>query len=308
MIRHLTNLFPLWAVLLAAIAYAVPAPFAAWQAAITPLLGVVMLGMGLTLTGESFRLVLRRPALVTLGVTLQFALMPLIGWTVARLLDLSPMLAAGVVLVGACPGGTASNVIAFLAGGDVALSITLTSVSTLLSVLATPLLTWAYIGRSVEVSAWPMLLSVLKVVLLPVTAGVLINAWLGVRLVRVRAAFPVVSVGAITLIIAIIVGLTANRLADVGLAVVAAVAIHNASGLAGGYWTARALGYGTIESRTLAIEVGMQNSGLGVALATTHFSAVAALPGAVFSVWHNLSGAALAGWWSRKVQREPGVG
>lgn len=300
MLRRFTDLFPLWAIALSGVAYAVPGPFAAAKGVITPLLGVVMLGMGLTLTADSFRLVLKRPRVVVAGAAMQFLLMPLLAFSTSRALGLSTPLTAGLVLVGSCPGGTASNVIAFLSRGDVALSITLTTLSTLIGVAATPLLSWAYLGQIVDVPTGRMLLSVVEVVLLPVALGAAINMRLGHRLERLRPLFPAASVLAIVAIIAIIIGLTADQLASVGAAVLVAVALHNAGGLASGYWLGRALGFSRTECRTLSVEVGMQNSGLGVALASQYFSALAALPGAVFSVWHNLSGSALAAWWSRR--------
>ena len=300
MLRRAVDLFPVWAILLSGIAYAFPAPFAAAGPAITPLLGLVMLGMGLTLTADSFRVVLRRPRVVSIGVGMQFLLMPLLAFAIARLLRLPAELTAGLVLVGACPGGTASNVITFLARGDVALSITLTAGSTLLSVVATPVLTYLYLGRSVDVPVLQMLLSIVWVVLLPVTAGAFINTRFGARLSRVRRLFPLLSVSAIVVIIAIIVGLTGPRLSTAAGAVLAAVALHNAAGMVAGYGVSRALGFSNAECRTLAIEVGMQNSGLGVALAHQYFSALATLPGALFSIWHNLSGSLLASLWARR--------
>ena len=297
--QRLTDLFPLWAVLLAAVAISRPAPFTPLAPAIPWLLGVVMLSMGLTLELDSFRLVLRRPQVVAVGVASQFTVMPAVAWQVARGLDLEPTLATGLILVGCCPGGTASNVVTFLAKGDVALSVTLTAVSTLLSVVATPLLTLLYAGAQIDVPAAKMLLSVAQIVLLPVAAGVALNTLLGQRLGPLRSLLPLVSVAGIVLIIAVIAALNASRLPEVGTTTLLAVAAHNALGLAGGYSCGRLLGCSPAERRTLAIEVGMQNSGLGVALATQHFSALAALPGAVFSLWHNLTGAAVAAWWGR---------
>ena len=291
--------------LLSAFAYAAPAPLVALKGAISPLLGVVMLAMGLTLTAESFRLVLRRPLIVAAGVTLQFVLMPFIGWLIARALSLPVELAAGVILVGCCPGGTASNVITYLARGDVALSITLTASSTLLAVVMTPLLALLYVGQSVDVPAWDMLLSVLQVVLVPVLVGTLLNSYVGKRLERLQRLLPLISVAAIVLIIGIIVAQNRAMLAKVGPTVLLAVALHNGSGLASGYALARLLRFDTRSSRTLAIEVGMQNSGLGVVLATQYFSALAALPGALFSIWHNLTGSLLAGYWSRRSSDPP---
>jgi len=295
-----TTLFPLWALAACAAAWLWPAPFAALKPAIVPLLGVVMFGMGATLTAASFAEALRRPGTVALGVALQYLVMPAAGWAAATLAGLPPALAAGLILVGSCPGGTASNVICYLARGDVALSITLTAVSTLLAAWATPLLTWLWAGARVEVPVAAMMRDAAAIVLVPVALGMLANTLWHRRLARVRRAMPLVSVVAIALIIAIIVALTRERLAAVGPALAAAVALHNALGLALGYAAARMLGLERRLARTLAIEVGMQNSGLGVALAAKHFGALAALPGALFSVWHNLTGSALAAWWSRR--------
>ncbi len=300
MIATATMLFPVWALAACAAAWLWPAPFAALKPAIVPLLGVVMFGMGATLTAASFAEALRRPGTVALGVALQYLVMPAAGWVAATLAGLPPALAAGLILVGSCPGGTASNVICYLARGDVALSITLTAVSTLLAAWATPLLTWLWAGARVEVPVAAMMRDAAAIVLVPVALGVLANTLWHRRLARVRRAMPLVSVAAIALIIAIIVALTRERLAAVGPALGAAVALHNALGLALGYAAARILGLDRRLARTLAIEVGMQNSGLGVALAAKHFGALAALPGALFSVWHNLTGSALAAWWSRR--------
>jgi bile acid:Na+ symporter, BASS family len=265
-----------------------------------PLLGLVMLGMGMTLTRESFALVLKRPSRVVLGCALQYSIMPLGAWASAKMLGMSPEITAGMVLVGACPGGTASNVICYLARGDVALSIALTAASTLLAVVATPFLTWWYVSRTVPVPALDMLVDIAEVVLLPVAFGVWLNTRWRSRVHRLKRWFPLVSVGAIVLIIAIIVALNRNRLAGLGASVVAGVALHNAVGLMGGYGIPWMLGLDERTRRTLAIEVGMQNSGLAVALAGKYFSAAAALPGAVFSVWHNLTGSGLAAYWARK--------
>ncbi len=302
MIHKVTRRFPLWALLVSLVAYAAPELFARLQPAIFPLLGIVMFGMGMTLNWRNFAEVLWRPWVIGLGVLLQYLVMPLAAWMMAQLFGLPPYLMAGLVLVGACPGGTASNVVCYLARGDVALSITLTTVSTLLAILLTPLLTWFYVGQMVPVPVESMLWSIFKIVLLPVTLGVLANTLFGRHLTRVKPLFPLVSVAAIVVIIAIIVALNKNNLAAMGLAVAASVVLHNLCGLAIGYAIPRALGLDERLSRTLAIEVGMQNSGLGVALALKYFSAAAALPGALFSIWHNLSGSMLAGYWSRREQ------
>ncbi|MEE8260843.1 MAG: bile acid:sodium symporter family protein, partial [Gammaproteobacteria bacterium] len=186
-----------------------------------------------------------------------------------------------------------------LAKGNVALSITLTSVTTVLAVFMMPFLTWFYVGKTVPVPVWEMLLSILKIIIVPVTLGVVINTYFGARLEAVKRVFPLISVLAIVIIIGIIVALNEAQLRSLAGPVVTVV-LHNLIGLAGGYWLAKALGCDSIISRTLAIEVGMQNSGLAVVLAVKYFSPVAALPGAIFSIWHNLSGALLASIWARR--------
>ena len=299
MISRLTSLFPLWAVLFSLWAYVQPDSWASLKPAIVPLLSVVMFGMGLGLTAGDFARVLKTPKSVALGVGLQFLLMPLMGWILAQILGLPAMLAAGIILVGSCPGGTASNVICYLARGDVALSITLTAVCTVLAVFATPLLGWAYIGREVPVPVVAMMMSVLKIIIVPVVLGGVVNHFCGERLDRIKAVFPLLSVAAIVVIIAIIVGANAGMLAGVALPLVAAVMLHNLLGLGAGYGLTALLIQDRRIRRTMAIEVGMQNSGLAVALATQYFGAAAALPGALFSVWHNLSGAFLASRWAR---------
>jgi BASS family bile acid:Na+ symporter len=209
-------------------------------------------------------------------------------------------LAAGLVLVGACPGGTASNVIAFVAKADVALSVTLTSASTLIGVVVTPLLASLLTGREFDLPTAEMLESVATVVLVPVAIGVLLNSSAKQPVRALQPWLPPLTVFCIALIIAIIVAASRDRLQGVALGVLLAVALHNAGGLGLGYYAARRFGLSPRESRTIAIEVGMQNSGLAVALAVKFISPIAALPGAVFSVWHNLSGSLLASYWARR--------
>jgi len=299
-LKTITHLFPVWALLFSAVAYYQPALFVDLKPSIIPLLVVIMLGMGMTLSFEDFRRVLASPKVILIGVCLQFLVMPLAAYIISVGLGLPLALLTGMVLVGASSGGTASNVICYLAKGNVALSITLTLCSTLLAVIAMPMLTFLYIGEKVLVPVEGMLLTVLKIVIIPVLAGVTVNQLLGKRLERVQPLFPLISVLAIVLIIAIIVALNQARIAELSRVILIAVALHNAVGLFGGYWVTRWLGYDTQTSRTLAIEVGMQNSGLSVALAIKYFSPLAALPGALFSIWHNISGSILASYWSRK--------
>ncbi len=300
MVKRLTDLFPVWAVLFAAAAFVRPEVFVPLRPAIVPLLGLVMFGMGATLLPRDFRAVAERPRVLALGAALQFAGMPALAFVIARALGLPDEIAAGLILVGSCPGGTASNVICYLARADVALSITLTAVSTVLAVLATPVLAGFWIGTTVEVDVGGMMQSIFKIVLVPVSLGVAANVWLGERLGRVKAALPLASVVAIAVIIAIVVALSHERLAALSGVLVAGVVLHNTAGLALGYFAAAGFGLPEAQRRTLAIEVGMQNSGLAVALAVQHLNALAALPGALFSVWHNVSGSLVAARWSRR--------
>ena len=298
--NRLTQLFPLWAIVFSLLAWLQPQLFDSFQPCIVPLLSVVMFGMGLTLHLSDFSYVLQMPRLIFAGIVLQYTIMPITAVVLSDMLGLDPYLTAGMILVGTCPGGTASNVICYLARGNVALSITLTAVSTLLAVFLTPALTAELVSKSIEVPALDMLLSILTMVIIPVTAGILLNHAVGKQLKPVKDFFPLVSVAAIVVIIAIIVSLNADSVQEIGAAVLVAVMLHNIFGLALGYFSSRLLGHSTTEARTLAIEVGMQNSGLAVALAIKYFSATAALPGAIFSIWHNLSGSVLAGIWSRR--------
>lgn len=296
------RLFPVWALLLSAFALWQPTLFTPLKTGIIPLLMLIMFGMGMTLTLRDFIRVWEQPAVIGLGVLLQFLLMPLAAWLISKGLQLDTALLIGMVLVGASPGGTASNVICYLARGNVALSVSLTLSSTLLATLLTPLLTWVYVAHEVPVPVMDMLLNVLKIIAMPVVFGAALNSLLGGRLQKVQGIFPLISVMAIVLIIAIIAALNRERLLDVGIILLIAIVLHNSAGLIGGYTIARLFKYDPVTARTLAIEVGMQNSGLAVALALKYFpslGALTALPGALFSIWHNLSGSMLAAWWSR---------
>lgn len=294
------TIFPLLVLLAGAIGWVFSGPISSLDGLITPLLGLIMFGMGLTLTLPDFALVARRPLPILLGVLAQYGLMPLIGLGVSLALGLSDELTAGVVLVGCVPGGTASNVVAYLARADTALSVTMTSVSTLLAPVLTPLLTLWLVGERLPVDGMGMATTILQIVLIPVVLGLVARALLPRLVERVLPAMPWFSVVVIGMVVAIVVSLSADRLLEAGLLVAAAVILHNGIGLALGYAVGRLTRLGERSARTLAIEVGMQNSGLASGLAATFFTPVAALPGAVFSVWHNLSGALLAGWFRRR--------
>ena len=260
------------------------------------LLGVVMFGMGLTLNLQDFKIVFSRPRDVIIGCLAQFTVMPLLAWGLSRLFSLDEALALGVILVGCCPGGTASNVITYLAKGDLALSVGMTGVSTLLAPFLTPLLTWALAGKSVNVDVVGMLLSILWVVILPIAIGLIVK-WIWPKFTEKATDYlPAFSSIAIALIVAIIISANADKLLAGGLLIIVVVMLHNICGLGLGYLIGCLLGMSVSKKRAISIEVGMQNSGLASSLATIHFAAypLATIPGAIFSVWHNLSGAAVA--------------
>jgi len=292
--------FPILAIVFSIFAARYPEFLVDYKPAIIPLLGIVMFAMGMTLSIEDFKRVLKSPRVIGLGLLLQYALMPLLAFIIGLLLELPTALMAGLILLGTCPGGTASNVICYLAKGDVALSITLTAISTLLAVFLTPVLTWLYIGQEVPVPIVNMMLTVLKIIILPVTLGIIVNRYFGQYLLQAKQFLPVVSVIAIVFIIAIIVALNSQQISQLAFPIILAVMLHNGLGLVSGYAIARCLGYDEKICRTLAIEVGMQNSGLGVALATKYFTVITALPAAFFSIWHNITGSVLAAYWTRK--------
>ena len=294
------NLFPLWAVLLSSVAFVFNGFFGNFEQAIVPLLASVMFIMGLTLTDEDFLRISKDPRPVFVGVLLQFLLMPILALTLATMLQLSNQLTAGMVLVGSCAGGTASNVISYLAKGDVALSISMTMTSTLAGVIATPLLCSFYLSETVAVDTLGMLLSISQIVLVPVVLGSLVNHYAHSAVLRFESWLPSISIAIILLIIAIIVALNSKQLLEVGLLTLIAVILHNLLGLTGGFCISRLFGFNLRQSHTIAIEVGMQNSGLGAALALQFFSGAAALPAALFSVWHNISGSILASHWSQR--------
>nr|WP_247742338.1 bile acid:sodium symporter family protein [Thalassospira sp. A3_1] len=296
----LLQLFPLWAALLSLLAYFVPGAFTSMSGAIIPLLTVIMLAMGLTLTTRDFANVAKSRKAMAVGVVLQFLIMPAAAWTVATLFGFGPELMIGMLLVGSVAGGTSSNVMCYLAKGDTALSISMTAASTIIGVFLTPVLASFFAGQSIDVPVQPMLMTLLQVVLVPVAIGVALNEFASKWIRKIEGLFPYVSMFAILLIIAIVVALNAGKIATVGLIVAFAVILHNAIGLALGYGITALLGFDRKICRTIAFEVGLQNSGLATALALKFFTPTAALPGTLFSVWHNISGSLLAGYWSRK--------
>ncbi|WP_298178123.1 bile acid:sodium symporter family protein [Saccharomonospora sp.] len=269
------------------------------------LLGVIMFGMGLTLRPADFALVLRRPWAVLLGLCAQFLIMPLTAVAVSWVFGLSGLLLTGMVLVGCAPGGTASNVIVYLSRGDVALSVTLTSVATMLAPVLTPLLVLWLAGSDLPVGFLDLFSSIVQVVLLPVSAGIVVRVLAGRHVEKVLPYLPLVSVTGIVVVVAAIVGANADSVISSGILLVAAVITHNGLGLLLGYFAAKAARLDESACRAVSVEVGMQNSGLSASLATAHFAPLAALPAALFSVWHNVSGSMLASYWAKRPTRKP---
>lgn len=269
---------------------------------INPMLGVIMFGMGLTLSPKDFKIVLSRPKDILIGCLAQFTIMPLLAWLLTLAFSLPKELALGVILVGCCPGGTASNVITYLAKGDLALSVGMTACSTLLAPIVTPLLVWLMAGTMVNVDTLGMLLSIVYVVIAPIIVGLLCQHFLPKLTKAVTPYLPAFSSLAIAITVGIVVSHNADRLMLGGMIVILVVMLHNLLGLSLGFTIGRLLRLEKPKCVALSIEVGMQNSGLASSLANMHFAAypLATVPGAIFSVWHNISGALAAKLFQRE--------
>lgn len=297
--------FPLIAAGLSALALLWPGLFVWGGAFISPALGLIMFGMGMTLDWEDFRRAFTRWPSILLGMGLQYSVMPLLAVALGLGLGLPKEALIGLVLVGASPGGTASNVISYLARADVALSVLLTLCSTVLAPLATPALVELILGQRIEIDFFGMMRSVFWIVVFPLLDGLILRRLLKHRLAPVQRALPSLSILVISLVIACVMALNREAILGFPALVILAVTAHNLLGLGLGYGLTRLCGRDETEARTIAIEVGMQNSGLAVALAIKHFSVAAALPGALFSLWQNVSGAFLARFWAgRSDKRE----
>lgn len=286
--------FAIWVIIAAALAYLLPAQFTFLAPYISPLLGIVMFGMGLTLKSSDFSEVVKRPKDVLIGILGQFIIMPCLAFVLCKVLGLPSEIAVGVILVGCCPGGTASNVMTFLGKGDVPLSVTISACTTVLAPLVTPALIYLFARQWVSVDPLGMFLSIVNIMVLPILAGVLLNRFAGKYVSAAVPTLPLISVCAIVAIVMAVVAVSQKRIAETGLIIFAVVILHNCLGLALGYLMAKILKLDLKKRKALSIEVGMQNSGLGVALAMAHFSPLAAVPSAIFSVWHNISGPILA--------------
>lgn len=296
----LTRLFPLWAILCAIIAYFSPNTFLPIRPRTSHLLMFVMFTMGVTLSINDFKRVVTKPKAVIICTLLHYIVMPLTALILSKLFTMRPELLVGMVLVGSVASGTASNVMIYLAKGDVALSVTISSVSTLVGVVVTPILTLLLVGTTVEVPVWNMLMHIIQIVLIPIILGLIVHHFLYSIVKKCERFLPLMSMICILLIICIVVAGSHDLIGQVGITVIFAVIIHNGIGLLGGYWGGKLFGFDESTCRTMSLEVGMQNSALAATLGTTYFSALSALPAAVFSVWHNISGSILAGYWQGK--------
>lgn len=307
MLQRLTLLFPLWMMLASAMALFWPE----WllplnQGSVVVLtLAFVMLCMGLTLTFDDFRRIARMPRAVAIGFVAQYTIMPLLAWGIATKLDLPTYFAVGLILVGCCPGGTASNLVSYIAKADVALSVVMTVCSTMAAVILTPLLTQLFAGKLVSVDTWMLFKQTLQVVILPVVLGVLLNRWVPQLVQRVMPVAPLLSVLGVCMICALVFAANADTILTYGAELILAVALLHSGGFLMGYQFARILGCETQGARTISIEVGMQNSGLAIVLAKQAFpmQPLAPVVGAISVLMHSLVGSLLAAFWRARSSR-----
>lgn len=292
--------FAVWVICFSVIAFMVPDPFLWLKGYITILLGFVMFGMGLTLKAVDFKIVLTKPIPVIIGVCAQFIIMPLTAYAIAYLMKLPAELAAGLVLLGSVPGGTASNVMVYLAKGNLPLSIAMTSISTLLAPIATPFILLLLADQWMPVDPMSMFYSIVQVIIFPIILGLIIKKFFPIAVNKSIKVIPLISVLAIIIIVCAVVSGNVESLAKSAFIILLAVMLHNAFGFLLGYLAALFLGQDEGNRRAISIEVGMQNSGLGVALATAHLGPLAALPSVLGAVWHNIAGPILATFWAKK--------
>lgn len=302
--QFVSNTFAIWVLLFAALSFFIPSGFSWIGAYITTLLGIVMFGMGLTITVADFKEVLTRPKDVAVGVVGQFLIMPTLAFLLVKLFNLQPEIAIGVILVGCCPGGTSSNVMTFLSKGDVALSVTVTSITTLLAPIVSPGLIYLFASEYIDVAPSALFMSIVKVIIIPIALGFIVQKFFSKQAKASVKVMPLVSVVAIVAIVAAVVAGNQQKIAETGLIIFAVVVLHNCLGYLIGYLFGKIFSMNLAKKKAIAIEVGMQNSGLGASLAVAHFSPLAAVPSAIFSVWHNISGPILATIFSRMKDKD----
>lgn len=298
--KFATNTFLIWMLIAAVIGFIFPMQLSTLSNWVPYLLGIVMLGMGLTIDPKDFKIIFQAPRSVIIGVVLQYTIMPLSAFLIVKLFHLPPEIAIGVILVGCCPGGTSSNVMSYLANANVALSVAITSVSTLLAPFLTPALIYLFANEWLQVSFISMFWSVVQVILIPIIIGFVLQKLFKTFADKTATALPIVSVIAISLILASVVGSSKAQILATGLLIFAVVILHNLIGYILGYTFAKILKLDRPDKKAVSIEVGMQNSGLAVSLATVHFNPLSAVPGAVFSLIHNITGPILAKYWNKR--------
>jgi len=301
--KFVGSTFSIWVILFAILGFFAPEAFIGGKGYISLLLGVIMFGMGLTLSSEDFREVFRRPVDVLIGVVGHYLIMPSLAFVLAVVLQLPPDIAVGVILVGCCPSGTASNVMTYLSKGDVALGVSIAAVSTLIAPLATPALISLLAGQWMDINAKSLFMDIVTVVIVPIVFGVIVKALFQKQAEASTKALPLVSTIAIVLIVAIVVAINKGKIVETGPLIFAVVILHNVLGYLLGYGFAKLFGLNLAKRKAVTLETGMQNSGLGAALAAAHFNPLAAVPSAIFSVWHNISGSILATWFSKKEEK-----
>ena len=297
-----TSLFPLWVIIFSIWAFFEPDYWSSLSYLIIPLLSLAMFSMGLTLKIDNFIKIFKDFKIIFLGVSLQFLLMPFLGFTLVKIFSLEQLIAIGVILVGCAPGGTASNVICYLARGDVALSISLTICSTILAVFLMPTIFWIYTGSNIEIPFFQMIISIFKIVIIPVILGVFLNSINFIDLKKIKLCLPLIAVLSILFIITIIIASNSDQIFKHGPKIFLIVICHNLLGFFLGFFLSKKMKYSEKISRTIAIEIGMQNSGLATALAIKYFGTLSALAGAFFSIWHNISGQLIATYWKNKTK------
>lgn len=293
--------FPILAIVLCLLAYNFPSFFTPRAEYINDIfkymLIIIMLSMGLNLNISDFKQIVKtKKSALTLGLILQFSIMPFAAYIISIVLNLDKELTIGMILVGSTAGGTASNVITYLSRGDLGLSISMTLLSTMLSVILTPILSLIYLGENIEVPALKMLSSLIQITLIPIIVGTLINTFANKAIQKIKKLLPIISMIGILSLICIIIAINSNKIAQSAYIAIIAVVAHNLTGMCLGYFIARIFKFNNTIARTIAIEVGMQNSGLAIALAKSHFifAPLATIPGAIFSIWHNISGTIFA--------------
>lgn len=286
------------ALIVAAFTYFVPEIFKWATPNIPVFLSIIMVSMGLTLKLDDFRMIARYPKDVLIGILLQFTIMPLVAWGLAYVFNLPPELAVGLILLGTCPGGTSSNIMTYLAKGNVALSVSMTLCTTLLAPIVTPALTLMFAGQWIDIPAGAMVMSMLKIVVLPIILGIIINAFFSSKVEKLIHVLPLISIASMMCIMGGIIAVAGPKIASAGLLIFLLVAVHNLVGYAAGYFISLYLGMDFAKARAVSIEVGLQNAGLSTTLAVAYFTPLAAMPSVVAGIVHVISGSSLASYFA----------